>query len=122
MSKSMTINDLKFGDIVTTRDNKEWLFADNSIICEENNRGISVICFKDNLKNVSERDLDIMKVQRYVCTEGYFHTIQQCVRAFYELKTIYERKEEILDEEEKEYLKAINKQCEEFGWLDDVKD
>jgi len=102
----MTIYDLEFGDIVITRDNKKWLYVYNDIICKETNRHISVIYFEDDLKNVLGRDLDIMKVQRYNKYQLFDCDVSDNL---YQLEIIYERKEEILDEKEKEYLKAVIK-------------
>jgi len=114
----MKIEDLKFGDIVTTRNGNKWLFIDSDYVCKETGRHISSVCFEDNLKNVSERDLDIMKVERY----NFCYVATDC-RELYQLDTIYERKEEILDEEEKEYLRAVIrpfrdrvKRIEKYDW------
>lgn len=105
-------NDLKFGDIVTTRDGEKWICSGTTI--KNDLQFINISQMDDDFKNIFKYEWDIMKVERYIpaktiTTPGYDKNLYELktpiyAKNLYELKTIYERKEEILDKEEKEYL------------------
>lgn len=96
----MKKSDLKFGDIVTTRNKKIWINLGEALRNEDRN-WFKFDSVDNDLKNMGlcGHDWDIMRVQRYVL----FHD------NLYSLQTIYERKEGILDDKEKEYLSAVIK-------------
>lgn len=85
-------SDLKDGDIVTYRDGKKRTVKSKNLIddgCVVND----LSNWNNNLKDIDGySEFDIVKVERPIKCE-----------------TIFERKEEILDEIEKEYLKAVIK-------------
>lgn len=89
----MKISDLKFGDIATLR-NGTTLYPNVYSWYDFNQ-------LDNELKYKHNRELDIMKIQRYTPSIVY--------ERFYYLDTIYERKEEILDDKEKEYLRGVIK-------------
>lgn len=86
----MKISDLKFGDITTRRNGSVVVINDNEKLKQK---------FNDNLTHKTNKKYDIMKVQRYTPSIVY--------ERFYYLDTIYERKEGILDDVEKEYLRGV---------------
>lgn len=97
-SKKFTKSDLKDGDIVTRRDKNKGIVneRDNEIRrLDNNNMVIPLSSYTEDLKNTGRagKCLDIIKVERPIKYE-----------------TVYERaEEEILDEAEREYLKAVIK-------------
>lgn len=108
----MKVSDLKFGDIVTTRNNQRWIVVNEYL---ENKQGnyLTFDLIDENLKKTGccGHGWDIMKVERYELFKG----IQ--TEKLYTLTTIYERKKEILDEKEKEYLRVALKQKDNILWI-----
>lgn len=87
VAKTFTKADLKEGDILTLRNGKTGTYSSNMNIYGLRKDHIN----KDLTNNgYCERELDIVKVERVKETE-----------------VVYERKEEILDEAEKNYLKGV---------------
>lgn len=84
-----TKSDLKDGDIVTLRNNKRKRVIGQNLISEEGS--INLNCYINKLINVVDNSFDIIKVER--CPER--------------LETVFERKEEILNKAEKEYLSDV---------------
>lgn len=81
--------DLKDGDIATDRDGKKRTVSKGFLV--DNFGAISLTYFTEDLKDVyGEEKYDIVKVERTVKYE-----------------TVFERKEEILDEVEKKYLTEV---------------
>lgn len=80
----MTINDLIFEDFITQRNGHQFYLNNSRDMTKWDNK---------SMKHRNNSDLDIMKVQR----------LQQ----IFLLETIYERKEEILTDEEKDYLSKV---------------
>lgn len=100
-SKKFTKSDLKDGDIVTRRDkNKSKVYKkENKIIRLDNNDIFTFLCnYTEDLKNTggAGKCLDIIKVERPVKYETVYERVE-------------EDKKEILDETEREYLKAVIK-------------
>lgn len=89
----MKKNDLKVGDKITLR-NGTTLYPNMYSWYDFNQ-------LDNELKYKHNRELDIMKVQRYTPSIKY--------KGYYDLHTIYDRKEEILDDVEKEYLRSVIK-------------
>lgn len=84
-------SDLKDGDIVTDREEKKRTVSKGFLV--DNFGAISLTYFTEDLKDVDgEEEYDIVKVERPVKYE-----------------TVFERKEEILDETEKKYLANVIK-------------
>lgn len=82
-------SDLKDGDIATDREGKKRTVSKGFLV--DNFGAISLTYFTEDLKDVDgEEEYDIVKVERSVKYE-----------------TIFERKEEILDEVEKRYLTEV---------------
>lgn len=82
-------SDLKDGDIATDREGKKRTVSKGFLV--DNFGAISLTYFTEDLKDVDgEEEYDIVKVERPVKYE-----------------TIFERKEEILDEVEKRYLTEV---------------
>lgn len=108
----MKISDLKVGDITTRRNGSVVVINDNEKLKQK---------FNDDLTHKTTTKYDIMKVQRYVpykvneisrTENGTNYTIyygDKGVDDVFRLETIYERKEEILDDKEKEYLRGVIK-------------
>lgn len=94
----MKISDLKFGDIVTTRNKERHILCGDALRDKEDDC-LFLNSYNENLRNNSLSQFDIMKVQRYTPSIKY--------KGYYDLHTIYERKEEILDDVEKEYLRGV---------------
>ena len=87
---TFTKSDLKDGDIVTYRDGTRRRVRDNKLLSEDGYSGNRLENYNNNLKNKDGgHNLDIVKVERPT------------------YKTVFERKEEILDETEKRYLKQV---------------
>lgn len=86
-----TKSDLKDGDIVTYRTGRKRIVQGERLIQMDGNNGYNLNAYRDDLteKN-NDRDLDIIKVERPL-----------------QYKTVFERKEEILDETEKKYLRDV---------------
>lgn len=86
-----TKSDLKDGDIVTYRNGDKRTVINNKLIDEEGTDANELSFYK---KDLTEKDgtgnLDIIKAERPTSYE-----------------TVFERKEEILDEVEKEYLRSV---------------
>ena len=83
--------DLKDGDIATDREGKKRTVSKGFLV--DNFGAISLTYFTEDLKDVDgEEEYDIVKVERPVKYE-----------------TVFERKEEILDEVEKRYLASVIK-------------
>lgn len=86
-----TKSDLKDGDIVTYRNGEKRTVINNKLIDEKGINVNGLSSYKENLtEEVGMSKLDIIKVER---STGY--------------ETVFERKEEILDEVEKEYLRGV---------------
>lgn len=86
-----TKSDLKDGDIVTYRNGAKRTLKGEKLINQEGYEMYDLIQYKTDLTDIGEqRSLDIIKVERPV-----------------QYETVYERKEEILDEAEKRYLRAV---------------
>lgn len=82
-------SDLKNGDIVTYRNGVKRFVSGDKLV--ENGYFCSYLKgYEDDLTKADSKELDIIKVERP-----------------YKYETIFERKEEILDETEKRYLKAV---------------
>lgn len=82
-------SDLKDGDIATDREGKKRTVSKGFLV--DSFRAISLTYFTEDLKDVyGEEEYDIVKVERPVKYE-----------------TVFERKEEILDEVEKRYLTEV---------------
>ena len=95
--------DFKFGDIIKTRNNYEYIYipSEKKFYNFNSNGYIVLDDINDKLKCNKVEDLDIMKVERYIK--------KQTLNKDYTLIILYEREEEILDKEEKEYLSAVIK-------------
>lgn len=93
--------DFKFGDIIKTRNNYEYIYipSEKKFYNFNSNGYIVLDDINDKLKCNKVEDLDIMKVERYIK--------KQTLNKDYTLIILYEREEEILDKEEKEYLTRI---------------
>jgi len=116
----MTKNDLKFGDIVITRNGKKWIVIKDDLR-NENDEFLNFNAIDEDLKNTGaiSSHWDIMKVQRYkkcypkAKVEFANSDVKEEMELLgdspytYTLETIYERKDEILNEKEKEYLRAV---------------
>ena len=91
VKNQFTKSDLKDGDIVTYRNGSKRTVISGSLINENGYISKYLRNYTDELKNTtSGEDLDIVKVERPVKYE-----------------TMFERKEEILDETEKRYLANV---------------
>lgn len=94
--------DLKFGDIVTTRDGQKNIYLDECIV-DKNQEFLYLSLYNKDLKykegaeQGGAEQYDIMNVERYIKTAD----------GKYDLKTLYEREEEILNNKEKEYLSKV---------------
>lgn len=89
-TSTFTKSDLKDGDIVTYRDGTRRRVRNNKLLSEDGYSGNRLENYNNNLKNKDGgHNLDIVKVERPT------------------YKTVFERKEEILDETEKRYLKQV---------------
>lgn len=100
-SKKFTKSDLKDGDVVTHRDkSKSRVYKkENKIIRLDNNDIFTYLCsYTEDLKNTggAGKRLDIIKVERPAKYETVYERVE-------------EDKKEILDETEREYLKAVIK-------------
>lgn len=84
-----TKSDLQNGDIVTYRDGQKRTVVCNKLINEDGTTTNYLTMYEDNL-TYKDRQKDIVKVERPV-----------------QYETIFERKEEILDETEKRYLTNV---------------
>lgn len=97
--KQFKKEDFKFGDIVTTRDGDKNIYLDECTV-NKYQEFLYLSSYNEDLKDKDDDEqFDIMKVQRYIK--------KQETENEYILKTIYERKKEILDEKEKEYLRNV---------------
>lgn len=91
VNKQFTKSDLKDGDIVTYRNGEKRTVINNKLIDEEGEDANELNYYeKDLIQEDGTSDLDIIKVER---PTGY--------------TTVFERKEEILDETEKRYLRVV---------------
>ena len=82
---------LKNGDIVTYRDGRRRRVKSNKLLGEDESPWNCLKNYDDDLKDKEgAHDLDIVKVERLTRYE-----------------TVFERKEEILDEAEKRYLRGV---------------
>lgn len=89
VERQFTKSDLKDGDIVTDREGKKRTVSKGFLA--DNFRAISLTYFTEDLKDTNGlKENDIVKVERPVKYE-----------------TVFERKEEILDEVEKRYLASV---------------
>lgn len=89
IERQFTKSDLKDGDTVTCRDGSKKVVS-KDFLCD-NNGPVSLTYYTANLKDAGgDEEYDIVKVER---------------PAKYE--TVFERKEEILDETEKRYLASV---------------
>lgn len=106
----MTISDLKFGDIITFKDKTKNVFCGDKL-CDETGGYVEITSLSKTLTCDFEDDYSIMKIQRYVpvMEAGTIDINTGKKEHLYELQTIYERKEEILDEKEKEWLRYFIK-------------
>lgn len=93
-----TKKDLKNGDIVTYRDGKKRIVLNNELYADIKGIYNTDSCNRlnnyrdDLLDEFNDNDLDIVKVER---VDSYI--------------TVFERKKEILDNEEKKYLRTVIK-------------
>lgn len=94
----MTINNLKSGDICLKRD---------GTIVYINKLSKIRMKYNDDLTHKTDNRYDVVKVQRYV-PKSFITRSNNNLDCFI-LETIYERKEEILDDKEKEYLRGVVK-------------
>lgn len=85
-----TKSDLKDGDIVTYRNGNQRTLKGDVLVDKEGFRVGSLRAYDNNLIHTNVPENSIVKVERPV-----------------QYETVFERKEEILDEAEKEYLKAV---------------
>ena len=93
--------ELQFGDIVTLRSGTKAVVSGKRINFEDGEYNV-LDEFEDNLTNIYKfKNLDIIKIERFVLEDNNTQR--------YLLIPVYERKEEILDKEEKEYLSAVIK-------------
>lgn len=100
----MTVNDLKFGDILIYENGKK-MYLDYGETRYINQIGSAYIPLGRKLEN----EKALLKVQRYSYKgNAYTDTNFDKQHEVYWLETIYERKE-ILDKKEKEYLSAVIK-------------
>lgn len=90
--KQFTKSDLKDGDVVTYRNGDIRILKGRELIDEEGRACNNIdYAYSDDLTyKIGNRKFDIIKVERSV-----------------QYKTVYERKEEILDEAEKRYLRDV---------------
>lgn len=87
---TFTKSDLKDGDIVTYRNGTRRRVRNNKLLDEDGYSGNRLENYNNNLKDKDGgHNLDIIKVERPT------------------YETVFERKEEILDETEKRYLKQV---------------
>lgn len=86
-----TKSDLKDGDIVTYRNGDKRTIINNNLIDEQGEKAHDLNYYREDLTSKGETGcLDIVKVERSTRYE-----------------TVFERKEEILDEAEKRYLRGV---------------
>ena len=92
---------IQIGDIVTLRNQKQGViihYVDNQWLVRMFG---SDACYYENFDTLTSayknRDLDIVRVEKYVENQ----------KGNYDLIVVYERKEEILDKKEKEYLAKV---------------
>lgn len=86
-----TKSDLKDGDVVTYRNGEKRTIKDEELLTKSKIAVNKLDNYKEDLTNkVGSMNLDIIKVERPV-----------------KYKTVFERKEEILDETEKKYLRNV---------------
>lgn len=85
-----TKSDLKDGDIVTHRNGNQRTLKGDIFVDKEGFIRGSLKFYNDNLRNINVAENDIIKVERPT-----------------KYKTVFERKEEILDEAEKRYLRGV---------------
>ena len=91
LEKQFTKSDLQNGDIVTYRDGRKKIVFDDKFY--GSNHFVLLKYYTEDLKDIDgEEENDIIKVERPVKYE-----------------TVFERKEEILDETEKRYLASVIK-------------
>lgn len=88
--KQFTKADLKDGDIVIYRNGNKRTVISNNLIAEDGYIGKHLSEYNDELKGKGYNGSDIVKVERPVKYE-----------------TVFERKEEVLDEAEKRYLSDV---------------
>lgn len=89
IERVFTKSDLKDGDIVTLRNNKRKRVIGQNLISEEGS--INLNYYINKLINVVDNSFDIIKVERRP----------------ERLETVFERKKEILNKAEKEYLSSV---------------
>lgn len=90
VEKQFTKSDLQNGDIVTYRDGQKRTVVCNKLINENGDTSNYLSKYENDLKYKKNNAFDIVKVERPVKYE-----------------TVFERKEEILDETEKRYLANV---------------
>lgn len=91
VNNQFTKSDLKDGDIVTYKNGYKRTVINNKLIDEKGTEGYELRYYKENLiEKDGEDSLDIIKVERPT-----------------QYKTVFERKEEILDDVEKRYLRNV---------------
>lgn len=89
--KQFTKSDLKDGDIVTYRNGDKRTIINNNLIDEQGEKAHDLNYYREDLTSKGGTGyLDIIKVERPTSYE-----------------TVFERKEEILDETEKRYLREV---------------
>lgn len=93
------------GDIITTRNGEKNIFLDECMV-DKNQDYLYMSSFDIDMNDKDGLNYsDIMKIERYIKTSD----------GKYDLKALYERKEEILDEKE---VKCIYKrQCADYEWI-----
>ena len=86
-----TKSDLKDGDVVTYRSGRKRIVQGKNLIKTDGNNGYNLNGYRDDLiEKYNNRDLDIIRVERPT-----------------QYETVFARKEEILDEAEKRYLRDV---------------
>lgn len=91
VEKKVTLKDLKLGDILTVRDGKKFIKikTNKAIDILDGSSWIGLNFYKNDLiEKCNNKEFDIMKVERAGVV-------------------IFERKKEILDEQEKKYLRGV---------------
>lgn len=90
ISEQFTKSDLKDGDIVTYRNGEKRTIKGNRLVNEDGITTNILINYDDDLTQKNVKENSIVKVERPV-----------------QYETVFERKEEILDEVEKRYLRDV---------------
>lgn len=116
----MEKSDLKFGDLITLRNGRILHFEDYSFYDFKQ--------LDDCLKYEPNHELDIMKVQRYVPIKISSYTDEKGIKihcasfkTIYSLATIYERKEEIIEEDTTKGIEKLNLDTDRLRGKENVR-